>query len=105
MTSSVSLKQNHKQALLESLEKLCSVFWGPDLEKCVEMLADDYLLSFKVMSDVLDHNYLNLLINMKDIISGFSDTDSLFDFLEETYIRLFINTREGISAPLYHSCY
>ena len=38
-------------------------------------------------------------------MSGFSDAQSLFDFLETTYVRLFINSRGGISAPLYHSCY
>lgn len=105
MTSLVTLKQNQKQALLESLEKLCSIFWGPNLEKCAEMLADDYLLSFKVLSDILDDNYMNSLENISNTISCFSDTESFFDFLEETYIRLFINTRGGISAPLYHSCY
>jgi TorA-specific chaperone len=105
MTSLVSLKQNQKQALLESLEKLCRVFWGPDLEKCAEMLSADYMPSFEVLNEDLDNNSMILINNIIDIFSGFSDAKSLFDFLEATYVRLFINARGGISAPLYHSCY
>jgi TorA-specific chaperone len=105
MTSLVSLKQNQKQALLESLDKLCSIFWGPNLETCREMTVDSYFLSFEVLNDLLDHHYTNTIQNIKDLVSGFSDTESFFSFLEETYVRLFINTRGGISAPLYHSCY
>ena len=30
---------------------------------------------------------------------------ALFDFLEESYVRLFVNAQNGITAPLYHSCY
>jgi TorA-specific chaperone len=105
MTSLGSLRQNQKQALLESLEKLCSIFWGPSLEKCREMPADEYLISLEVLSEFLNYNYINSIKNIKDTISGFSGAESLFNFLEATYVRLFINTLGGISAPLYHSCY
>ncbi len=30
---------------------------------------------------------------------------ALYDFLEESYVRLFVNAQNGIPAPLYHSCY
>ena len=105
MTSLISLTQNQKQGILESLEKLCSIFWGPNPEKCREILSVDYFLSFEVLDDLLNQNNQNTLKGIKKIISAFSDTESLFDFLEEAYVRCFINARGGISAPLYHSCY
>jgi TorA maturation chaperone TorD len=105
MITPASLTQNQKQAILESLEKLCSLFWGPSTEKCREILSDNYFLSFEILNDLLDHQYMDTIQNIKEIVLDFSDTESFFNFLEETYVRLFINTRGGISAPLYHSCY
>jgi TorA-specific chaperone len=39
------------------------------------------------------------------IIKSFSDGDSLYQHLEEGYVRLFISAKGSITAPLYESCY
>ena len=39
------------------------------------------------------------------IIKSFPDGDSLYQNLEEGYVRLFISAKGGITAPLYESCY
>jgi TorA-specific chaperone len=38
-------------------------------------------------------------------IKNFPDGGSLYEYLEECYVRLFITAKGGIVAPLYESCY
>ena len=47
----------------------------------------------------------DLLSSLRDTINGFADADAFFNYLEEAYVRLFVNSRDGIIAPLYASCY
>ncbi len=103
MDSRKSLPED--EALLESIRKLCRVFWGPTLESCNEMLKDTYLASFAALDPESKMYPPDTLDRLTDIIKGFSDPNALFQYLEEGYVRLFINNRGGISAPLYESCY
>jgi putative dimethyl sulfoxide reductase chaperone len=105
MISKLYLTTVQQEALLNSFEKLCSVFWGPSLEKCREILSGDYLHPFGVLDGLLVYDPPHSLENLKKTVTGFSDDVSLFDFLEESYVRLFVNAQNGITAPLYHSCY
>ncbi len=73
MTSQSYLTRAQQEALLKSIEKLCSVFWGPSLEKCGEMLADDYFLSFGVLDGLLTYDPPHALETLKKTVSGFSD--------------------------------
>ena len=105
MNSIVNLTYTQKSALLQSLQKLCSIFWGPNLEKCGKILAEDYFLPFKVVGKVSGNDVQNTLEKLQDSIRSFSDVKALFNYLEEAYVRLFVNTMGGIAAPLYQSCY
>ena len=105
MISQLYLTTVQQEALLKSIEKLCSVFWGPSLEKCQEMLSDDYFLSFDVLDGLLTYDPPHSLETLKKTVTGFSDGVLFFDFLEESYVRLFVNAQNSITAPLYHSCY
>ena len=105
MTPQLYLTTAQQEALLKSIEKLCSVFWGPNLEKCREILSDDYLLPFSVLDGLQAYDPPDSLEKLIKTVTGFSDDVSLFDFLEESYVRLFVNAQNGITAPLYHSCY
>ncbi|MFC1876988.1 molecular chaperone [Thermodesulfobacteriota bacterium] len=105
MISKLYLTRAQQEALLQSIEKLCSVFWGPSLEKCREILSDDYFLCFGVLDGLLTYDPPQSLETLIKTVSGFSDDVSLFDFLEESYVRLFVNAQNGITAPLYHSCF
>jgi TorA maturation chaperone TorD len=95
----------HKSALLQSLQKLCGIYWGPDLKKCEEILAEDYFLPFEVVGNLIGKDAQDTLKKLRSSIKNFSDAKSLFNHLEEGYVRLFINARGGIAAPLYQSCY
>lgn len=105
MISKLYLTTAQQEALLKSFEKLCSVFWGPSLEKCREILSDDYLHPFGVLDGVLVYDPPHSLEKLIKTVTEFSDDVSLFDFLEESYVRLFVNAQNGITAPLYHSCF
>ena len=94
-----------KSALLQSLQKLCSIFWGPNLEKCQEILAEDYFLPFKMVGNVPGNDAQDTLEKFRDSIRSLSDVKTLFTYLEEAYVRLFVNAMGGIAAPLYQSCY
>ena len=105
MISNVCLTTVQQKALLDSIQKLCGIFWGPSLEKCREMLSNDYFLSFEVLDGLLTCDPPHSLETLMGAVAGFSNDASFFDFLEESYVRLFVNAQKGITAPLYHSCY
>jgi TorA-specific chaperone len=93
------------KALLDSIHKLCDLFWGPDPQKCGEMLAGDYWNTFNVLESSLKLNSFEAVKKLKIVLENFTDADSLCQYLETAYVRLFVSHRDGIAAPLYESCY
>ncbi len=91
-------------AVLEGIEALCRVFWGPDLETCRRMINKNFFTPFEIIqSDTKDASDI-LLDDILAIPDRFETCESLHDHLDECYINLFINNRDGI-IPLYQSCY
>ncbi len=105
MISIKRLTYTQKSALLQALQKLCSIFWGPDLEKCREILGENYFLPFDVVGTIPSDDEQDILEKYQESIRNFSDVNAFFNYLEEAYVRLFINAMGGVAAPLYHSCY
>ncbi len=102
MKASIQLTEDQQQALLEILKKMTSVFWGPDLEKCTEMLQKSFFGSF----DTLAAQPVKWNVHeIKSILKMFTSAEAFFQYLEEGYVRLFISDRGGVTAPLYESCY
>ena len=99
--------ENNKfnDAVLEGVEIMCRVFWGPDLELCRHMLETDFFQSFKDLFTEPASKLSVILDDINSIISRFDTHQSLFEQLNECYVRLFVNSKEGIVAPLYQSCY
>ena len=56
------------------------------------------------MPDILENFTPGSVASFTDL-RNFKDADSLYDYLETAYVRLFISHRHGIAAPLYESCY
>jgi TorA-specific chaperone len=46
-----------------------------------------------------------ILDDLKAISAVFKSEAEMFQCLEQAYVRLFINSRNGVTAPLYASCY
>jgi len=105
MNNHKSLPENQQEALLESIRELCRVFWGPTRETCNQMMKESYVLSFAALDPELKISPSNALEQLAEVLRGFSGPDALFNYLEEGYVRLFVNDRGRIIAPLYESCY
>lgn len=101
----LSLKEDEKRALLDVLQRISDIFWGPDIEKCEGMCQITYWLPFDRLIPRLDPSAAVVLDKIKAAIKNFSDVSVLADELEEGYVRLFVSNRQGIQAPLYASCY
>ncbi len=98
------LSKKQQSATLESLNILCDIFWGPDITKCSRLIKTDYFQQFEKLDAIWKHAPPGVLDNLRGFIGNFPDKASLFNFLEEVYIRIFINARTSI-VPLYQSCY
>ena len=92
-------------ALIAGVQTLSELFWGPNLQKCHEMVAGTYCQPFSILENVLKHDPPDVLQRIESDLNNFSNADSLFQYLETEYVRLFISHRDGIAAPLYESCY
>ena len=92
-------------AVLEGIQIMCRVFWGPDLESCRHMIKGGFFQSFEISLGKSKEKSFSILDDFNSIINGFESHQSLFNHLNECYVRLFVNSREGITTPLYQSCY
>lgn len=91
--------------LLDGLKIMGQTFWGPSVEGCTEMVKENYLNRLDSLTSVLKTEAGDGLHEIGSIIKSFPDGDSLYQHLEEAYVRLFISAKGGITAPLYESCY
>jgi TorA maturation chaperone TorD len=98
------LREDEKQSLLEGIRKLSDIFWGPDPQKCAEILSGSFWIPFEEITPLWDLSSTSALEKFKGWVQTFPDAESLCTDLEETYVRLFISNRKGIT-PLYASCY
>jgi TorA-specific chaperone len=101
----LSLDDEQTIALLNSIHKFCDIYWGPDRQRCGEFLSRDYWHSFRVLETALQFDPPETVERVESELATFIDTESLYQYLETAYVRLFISHRDGIAAPLYESCY
>ena len=92
-------------ALLESLERLCALFWGPNEDQCNLLHDPAYWAPFHIFDTDDDCGTAPVIDGLRTLLAEFNTPALLCDHLEASYVRLFVNTRGGISAPLYASCY
>ncbi len=101
-----TLSTSQQTFLLEGIGKMCRAFWGPDSNQCEEMLRTAaYLRPFEEIEAVANYEPPDVLSQLRAVIGNFAAADALFCHLEEAYVRLFINARGGVAAPLYESCH
>jgi len=90
----------------EGLEFVSRVFWGPDLEFCQSIHEDRGLISTTEAAHLPTMEpFKETAEQIGAVIRSYQDAEALFNDLEASYVSLFISNREGIVAPLYHSCY
>ena len=98
-------KNKSREAFLEGLDALCCIFWGPDPDQCRTLLDGDFTSVFESVNKALDNSINDELNRFDSIIKGFDDPEDLFLLLNEDYVRLFISNLNGLTAPLFESCY
>ena len=91
--------------LLDGVKIMGQTFWGPSVVECTEMVKENYLNRLDSLTSVLKTGAGDSLKEIVSILKTFPDGDSLYQHLEEGYVRLFISAKGGITAPLYESCY
>jgi TorA-specific chaperone len=94
-----------EKILLDGLKIMGRIFWGPRMEVCTEMVGEAYLDRLQSLKAILPDRSLDSLGQLVSTIKSFPDGESLYQHLEECYVRLFISAKGGIAAPLYESCY
>ena len=100
-----SENKKFNDAVLEGIQIMCRVFWGPDLESCRHMMEGDFFHSLESVFTRPEEKSSAILDNINLIIKKFDNDQSFYDHLNQCYVRLFVNSKEGIAAPLYESCY
>lgn len=91
--------------LITSTQQLSRVYWGPSDELSVQILEHTFLQPFDTIAHLSGMRVDAELVALRTLLDGFSAPELLSAYLEEGYVRLFINHRGGIAAPLYASCY
>lgn len=99
------LSNAHRSALLDALDVLRRLFWGPDTDTCSAVWRADFTLPFKALGDDVRYTLSALPDQARTGPNGLQSPDEWCGELEAEYVRLFVSHREGIAAPLYHSCY
>lgn len=105
MSKPSNLSKDQKSALLEGLAFLSRIFWGPTPEICHEVVQKIPCGRISGLPHLPGSSFARHMHELDSFIKGVSDGEALCGLLQEEYIRLFINAKEGIVAPLYESCY
>lgn len=102
-TLPTSEEENLEQVCLLNCIELCAIiFRGINPEECSALL-DEGLPALATLSSESLQSLSGPLENLKASCADISDV--FCSELESEYVRLFINSRDGIAAPLYESCY
>ncbi len=105
MNSSTNPYQVHYKPLLEALRKICTLFWGPDRQMCAKILQGSFFKAFEKLSHLPGYTAEATAKEIKSSVENFINANSLYEHLEEAYVRLFVSHYSGVQAPLYESCY
>jgi TorA maturation chaperone TorD len=105
MHSIYSLDKTNQAALLEGVALLSRFYWGLAAKGNRDILQGIYLRPFEVLRPIIGFEPPGIIDELKAINTSFTGEDEIFQYLEQAYVRLFINSRDGITAPLYASCY
>ena len=94
-----------REALKAGLRSLCRLYRGPDDHFRQSLQNGAFLQPFHALAAWMIFQPPDVLGQIGALFDQYSDINSICSKLEETHVRLFVNTREGITAPLYQSCY
>jgi len=94
-----------KQSLLASVQMMADFFWGPPPEQGDDLLLSNYWQPIETVLPSLDVSAVKAFESIKAGLASYADRRALYENLEEEYVRLFINDRQGLSTLPYASCH
>lgn len=99
------LSPDNRNDLLEGIDFFCRCFLGPDPGFCETLLSEPGKEMFDRLGRLLGEGARPVTRLLLSDLCRFSNAEDLHGTLEAAYVRLFVNARGGIAAPLYQSCY
>ncbi|MGD9139186.1 MAG: molecular chaperone TorD family protein [Desulfobacterales bacterium] len=105
MQSIYSLAETNRAVLLDGIALLAKFFWGPAAEDSRNYLQGNYVEPFKGLKQIVTYDPPDVIEGLIAFNTSSSDKNDILQCLEQDYVRLFINSLDGIAAPLYASCY
>ncbi len=104
MTNANGLGPEQRRLALEGLALLARIFWGPGPELCAE-LAGPALGLLAGLARALGQPGGDEALRLAAWLEGQGPAEALCEATAPAFVRLFVNQRGGVAAPLYHSCY
>ncbi len=101
----MDVPQKHYELILECLDLMSRVFWGPDPQFVETLWEGGFTDFFYHLDSMLDGKIVTFAADIQSLTSQFQDSDSLLGELNSVYVQLFVNSKEGVVAPLFQSCY
>lgn len=101
--SAITSEDESAQICLLNCIELCTIiFRGIRNTECAAILED----ALPALATLSAESLQSLSISVSALAGSCpAEQDSFCSELESEYVRLFINSRDGIIAPLYESCY
>jgi len=94
-----------RQSLLASVQMMAEFFWGPTPEQGDDLLLSSFWQPIESVLPSQDASAVKAFESIKACLVTHSDGRTLYENLEEEYVRLFINDRQGLRTQLYASCH
>ncbi len=88
----------------EALRLLILTFWSQGGRKDWVDIASSSLKTWESLAQITGIKLEHPVRSVKNMLKEY-EPETLNQELESEFVRIFVNTRGGVSAPLYHSCY
>ena len=99
-----SLDSEEKRRVLDALQLLINIFWSGQERKNWAELWDISLRVWSCLEKIVFKDCPEI-VRFIQRQNSLGKSRVILQDLESDFVRIFINTRAGVSAPLYHSCY
>ncbi len=99
-----TLDSKHQAEIRDTFKLLILLFWGQGGKKNWKELVHNSRDVWRKVESIPGMDNLSVIQTIDDLLEKYPSQELELE-LESEFVRVFINTRGGVSAPLYHSCY
>jgi TorA maturation chaperone TorD len=99
-----TLAPEEQSGIKEALKLLILIFWSQGGKKDWLSIVENSHEAWKSLDELQGLDKLEIIASIEELKDNYTP-DDLKKELESEFVRIFINTRGGVNAPLYHSCY